>query len=121
MHIEDSSQTMARIGLKIAAIAILGGLVQIVVLANEFLELRLHVDNLLGGEFEFNYRDAGLFEVGKETDFGGLEEHEGAAAAVGTSCCSSDAMDIFAGIIRRIILYNPPPQFTSGICDVVSI
>jgi hypothetical protein len=107
MHIKDGPQTMARVGLEIASITVLGGLVQVVILADELLELRLHVHDLLGGKFEFDYGDAGCFEVCKETDFGGLEEHEGTATAIGASRSASDAVDIFAGVVRSFELNNP--------------
>jgi hypothetical protein len=107
MHIEDSPQTMARVGLEIATVAVLGGFVQVVVLANELLQLRLHIHDLLGRELEFDYGNSRRFEMCEEAHFGGLEEHEGPAAAVGTSCCASDAVDVIAGIVRRVKLNDP--------------
>lgn len=50
----------------------LGALVQVVVVGDELLELGLYVDDLLGGELEFDDGDAGGFEVGEEADFVGL-------------------------------------------------
>jgi hypothetical protein len=98
---------MARIGLEIAPVPVLGRLIQVVVLADELLELRLHIDDLLGGELELDNGNTGGFEVREETDFGGLQEQEGSAAAVGASCCASDAVDIVPGIIWGGVLNNP--------------
>jgi hypothetical protein len=82
MHIEDGPQTVAGVGLETTPIAVLGGLVEIITLADELFELWLHVHDLLGGEFELDYRDTGCFKVCKETNFGRLQEYEGPAAAV---------------------------------------
>lgn len=107
MHIEDGPQAMARVGLEVASIAVLGGLVQVVILVDELLELRLHVHNLLGGEFELDDRHAGRFEVCQEPHFGGLEKHEGPAAAVGASRCATNAVDVVTGIVRGVHLKDP--------------
>ena len=63
---------MAGVGLQVAAIAVLCRLVQVVVLADQLLELRLHVDDLLGRELELDDWHASLFEVSKEADLRGL-------------------------------------------------
>lgn len=69
--------------------------------------------NFLGGELELDDRDAGGFEVCEESYFGGLEEHKGAAVAVGAACPASDAVNVFAGVVRGVALDDP--QSTSGI------
>src|SRR6266536_2496693 len=72
MHIKNGPQTMTSVCLQITSIAIFRTLIQIVVLGNQFLELGLHVYYFLGGEIEFDDWDSGGFEVGEETDFGGV-------------------------------------------------
>lgn len=69
--------------------------------------MRLDVDDLLGWEVELDDWDAGLAEGGEEADFGGLEEEEGAALAVGTTSGTSDAVDVVSWIIRWVELDNP--------------
>ena len=54
-------------------------------MGDEFFELGLHVYNFLLRELEFHDWDTGGFQVGEETNFGWLEEEEGAAFAVGTT------------------------------------
>lgn len=77
------------------------------ILRDELLELRLHVDDFLGREVELHDGDFGFFEVGEEADFAGLQEHQGAAFAVGTAGGTADAVDVVARIIWRVELYNP--------------
>lgn len=75
MHIKDRPQAMTRVRLQITPVSVLGALVQVVVLADQLLELRLHVHDLLGGEVELDDGDARRFEVRQEAYFGGLQEH----------------------------------------------
>lgn len=82
-------------------------LVEVVVLANEFLQLRLHVDNLGGRELELHDRHTCVLEVLQETNLGRLEEHQTATLAFGTTGGTSDTVNVVARIIRRIELDNP--------------
>jgi hypothetical protein len=82
-------------------------LVEVVVLADELLQLGLHVDNLGGWELEFNNRHASLLQVLQEADLGRLEEHQTATLAVGTTGGTSDTVNIVTRIIRGIELDDP--------------
>lgn len=82
-------------------------LVEVVVLANELLQLRLHIDNLGGRELELHDRHACILEVLQETNLGRLEEHQTATLAFGTTGGTSDTVNVVARIIRRIELDNP--------------
>lgn len=92
--------------MQVAAVTVLGALVQVVVLADELLELRLHVLDLLG-EVKLDDGHAGRLEVGQEADFAGLEEHEGSALGVAASSGTTDTVDVVARVIRRIELDDP--------------
>lgn len=63
---------MAGVGVEVGLEGLLGALLQIVVLSDELLELRLDIDNLLPRELEFDNGDASGLEVRQETDFIGL-------------------------------------------------
>jgi hypothetical protein len=52
--------------------------------------------------------------VREKANFGWLQEHEGAAFAVGTAGCSSDAVDIISRVIRWIVLNNPWRRWLEG-------
>ncbi len=69
--------------------------------------MRLDVHNFGGGEVEFDDRDAGSFQVGEETYFGGLEEHEGTAFAIGTASGTADAVNIVTGVVGGVELDDP--------------
>lgn len=76
---------MAGVGVEVCLEGLLGALLQIVVLSDELLELRLDVDNLLPRELEFDDRDASGLEVRQETDFVGLFEHVSGRGASNTT------------------------------------
>lgn len=82
-------------------------LVQIVVLSNEFLQLRLHVDNLRSRELELDHWHARLFQMLQEPNFGRLQKHQASALAIRTTSGSSHAVDVITGIVRRIKLDDP--------------
>jgi hypothetical protein len=82
-------------------------LVEVVVLADELLQLGLHVDNLGGWELELNDGHASLLQMLQEADLGGLEEHQTATLAIGTTGGTSDTVNVVTGIIRRIELDDP--------------
>lgn len=98
---------MARIRLQIALIGVLCAIMEVVVLCYEFLELRLHVDELVGGEFEFGDGHARVFEVFEEAELGGLEEEEGTAFGVGAASGTADAVDVVAGVVWGVELEDP--------------
>ena len=82
-------------------------LVEVVVLPDELLELRLHVDDLLGREVELDHRHPGLLEVLEEADLGRLQEQETPSFAVGATCRPADAVDVVARVVRRVELDDP--------------
>lgn len=92
--------------MQIRPVTLLGALVEVVVLRDELLELRLHVDDLFGGELELDDGHTGRFEVREEADLVGLQEHEGAAFAVGAGC-AADAVDVVAGVVGGVELDDP--------------
>jgi hypothetical protein len=98
---------MACVGLQVALVAIFCALVKVVVLRYELVELGLDVDDLFGGEIEFYNGNTGVFEVGEETDFGGLEEEEGSTFAVRATRCSTDTVDVISWVIRGVELNYP--------------
>lgn len=63
---------MTGVGVEVGLESVLGALLQVVVLANELLELGLDVDDLLAGELELDDGDTGSLEVRQEADFVGL-------------------------------------------------
>ena len=88
-------------------IDVLTHLVQVIVLANEHLKLALDVQNLLGRKLELDERDLRLLEVAQETHLVGLQEHQTLALAVGTTCSTTDAVNVVSGVIRRVELDDP--------------
>ena len=82
-------------------------LVQVVVLADEYLKLALDVENLLGRKLELDKWDLCFLEVAKEADLVGLQEHQTLALAVGTSCGTTDTVNVVSGVIRRVELDDP--------------
>lgn len=107
VHIKNTAQTVAGVRVQIRSVAILGGLVEVVVLADELLELGLDVEDFGGGELELDDGHARCLEVGEEAYFGGLQEHEGATLGVGAAGGSADAVDVVAGVIWGIELHDP--------------
>ena len=127
---------MAGIRLQVGPVAILGALVEVVVLGSvrrQFLLLVIYdMDKtyikasswlwmfrilLLGnsncGEVNIslvfasfnthlNQRYAVLLEQLQETDLRRQQEHQTPTLAVGTSCCSSDAVNVVTRVIRRL-------------------
>ena len=73
--IEHAAQAMTRISLQITLISVLGGLVEVVIGADELLELGLNVDDFFGGEVEFDEWHPCFFQVLEESNFARLEEH----------------------------------------------
>lgn len=66
---------MAGVGVEVGLEGVLGALLQVVVLADELLELGLDVDDLFAGELEFDDGDAGCLEVRQEANLVGLSDY----------------------------------------------
>lgn len=82
-------------------------LVQVIVLSDEFLQLRLDVDDLVRGEVELDDRNTGFLEVLQEADFRRLEEHQTASLALFASSGTTDSVDVVSGVIWGVELDNP--------------
>lgn len=95
---------MAGVGVEVGLEGLLGALLQIVVLSDELLELRLDIDNLLPRELEFDNGDASGLEVRQETDFIGLKEKQTSSLGIGTSGSSSDSVNVVTSVVRRVKL-----------------
>lgn len=69
VHVKHTSQAVACVRVQVRPVTFLGGLVEVVVLADELLELGLDVVNLGGGELELDDGYARRFQVGEEANF----------------------------------------------------
>lgn len=107
VDVEHRAQRVARVRVQVAAVAVLGALVEVVVLRDELLEQALDVGDLVGGEVELDDRHARLLEVREEADLGGLQEHEAAALGVGAARCAADAVDVVARVVGGVDLHDP--------------
>ncbi|KAI6773453.1 hypothetical protein HG531_000302 [Fusarium graminearum] len=90
VDVKDAAQRVRSVGVHVAAVTVLGALVQVVVLADELLELRLNVDNLLGGEVELGDGNTSGLEMRQEAELVGLKEHKGSTLVVAASSGSTD-------------------------------
>ncbi|TKW56812.1 hypothetical protein CTA1_6381 [Colletotrichum tanaceti] len=107
VDVEDGAQRVAGVRVQVAAVAVLGALVEVVVLVDELLQQRLDVGDLVGREVELHHRHARLLEVRQEPDLARLQEHEGSALAVGSARRPADAVDVVARVIGRVDLDDP--------------
>lgn len=82
-------------------------LVEVVVLSDELLQLRLNVDNLRTRELKLHHGHASLLEVLQEANLGRLQEHQTAALAIGTTGGTTDTMDVVTRVIWGIELDDP--------------
>jgi hypothetical protein len=82
-------------------------LVEIIVLPDKFLELRLNVDYPLGREVKLDHRHARLLEVPEKAHLRRLQKHQTASFSVGAPRRTPNAMDIIPRVVRRIILDDP--------------
>lgn len=104
VDIVDGAQAVAGVGVEVRLEGVLGALLQVVVLANELLELRLDVLDLLGGELKLHDGHLGGLEVRQEADFVGLEEEQAAAGLVGATGGTTDTVNVVAGVVRGVEL-----------------
>lgn len=72
LHVVHGPQAVAGVGVEVGLEGVLGALLQVVVLADELLELGLDVDDLFAGELEFDDGDPGCLEVRQEANLVGL-------------------------------------------------
>ena len=107
MDIKHGPQAVRSVGVEIRPVTVLGALVKVVVLADQLLQLALDVEDLALGEVVFDHGDLGGLEMGEEAQLVGLEEQERATLGVVATRGTADAVDVVAGIIRRIELDDP--------------
>mmetsp|Transcript_24334 Transcript_24334/g.55494 ORF Transcript_24334/g.55494 Transcript_24334/m.55494 type:complete len:394 (+) Transcript_24334:148-1329(+) len=107
VHVEDVPMRMARVGQKVAPIRVAGGLVQVIILVHQPLELALHVGHLAGRKLVLVEAHLEVGEVSEEAGFLGGEEHEGAAGSGGSAGGPSDPVDVLAGIVGGVELHDP--------------
>ena len=82
-------------------------LVQIVVLANELLQLRLNIDNLLSREVKLHDGYPSLLQMLQEPYFRGLQEHQTAALSVRSTGCTTNTVNVVTRVIWGVELDNP--------------
>ncbi len=82
-------------------------LVQVIVLSDELLKLRLNVDDPLGREFKLNHRYPSFLQVLQEAHLGRLQKQKTSAFAVGSSSGAAYSMDVVSWVIWRIKLNDP--------------
>ena len=107
VDVEDASEGVAGVSVQVRPVAVLGGLVEVVVLADQLLKLALDVEDLVLGEVVFDHGDLGSLEMGQKADLVGLDEEERTTLGVVATGGTADTVDVVAGIIRRIELDNP--------------
>lgn len=99
--VEHGPQAVAGVGVDVALEAVLGRLVEVVVLHHQLLQLALDVDDLVGRELELGDGHAGLLEVAQEGGFRRLQEHQTPSLGVGTSR-SAHAVNVVTRITVKV-------------------
>lgn len=118
VDVVHGSQAVAGVCVQVGFEGLLGALLEVVVLADELLQLRLNVDNLLDGELKLDDGHAGRLEVREEANLIGLEEQETPALGVGASGGTTDTVNVVAGIVRGVKLHN---EVDSGDLNTISM
>lgn len=104
VHVVNGAKRVRGVCVKVRLEGLLGALLQVVVLADELLQLALDVLDLLGGELELDDGHTRCLEVRQEANLVGLQEQQTAASLVGASGGTTDAVNVVAGVVRRIEL-----------------
>ena len=78
-----------------------------VVLFDQFFQLRLDIRNFRPGEVKLIQWNLELFQVTKETQLFRAQEEQGVPSSIQAPGCSTDTMNVFLGVIGRVILKNP--------------
>lgn len=104
VDVVDGAQAVGGVRVQVRLEGVLGALLQVVVLADELLELRLHVDNLLARKLELDDGHARRFQVRQEAHLVGLQEEQAAAGRAGAAGGTADAVDVVAGVVRGVEL-----------------
>lgn len=90
-----------------ALVCLLGGLVKVVVLRNELLQLRLNVSDLRPRELVLVERDLGGLQVAQKAQFLRAQNQQRVPGAGVTTSGTTDAVDVLARLIRRVVLNDP--------------
>lgn len=91
----------------VGPVALLGALVQVVVAADELLQLGLHIEDLVLGEVVFDHGHLGRLEVRQEAELARLQEQQRPALLVGASRRPADAVDVVTRVVWRVKLHDP--------------
>jgi len=62
-YVKDRAQRVCRVRMQITPEALLGALVEVIILTDELLELRLHIDDARGRELKLDHGHARCLEV----------------------------------------------------------
>ena len=104
VYVVNRSQAVAGICVDIRAVALLGCLLQVVLLGNQPLQLRLNVADLGRREFVLDDWDLGGFEMGEESHLVWHEKEQRLADLVHASCSSTHTVNVSnSGQLRSCI------------------
>mmetsp|Transcript_19410 Transcript_19410/g.55435 ORF Transcript_19410/g.55435 Transcript_19410/m.55435 type:complete len:231 (-) Transcript_19410:943-1635(-) len=98
---------VARVRHEVAAVGVLGALVQVIVGAHELFHLLLHVGHLVRRELVLVHGDLGLAQVLQELEFARKQEQQRAPASRGATRGTAHTVDVLLRIIRRVELDDP--------------
>jgi len=107
VHVEDGPQAVRRVRVQVRPVSVLRRCLEVVVLADQALEVALDVQDLVGRQFEFHQRHAGFLEQLQETDLGREQEQERPSLAVRPACRTTDAVDVITRVVRGVELDHP--------------
>jgi hypothetical protein len=93
VDVKDTPQRVRGVGVQVRSVPIFGGLVEVVVLPDELLELRLDAGEFVGREVVFDNGDFGGFQMGEESGFMRLQEEQG-LPLLGGSGGAADSVDL---------------------------
>ena len=91
----------------IGFVGLLGGDVEEVVLADQFLHLRLDVGYLGPGELELVQRHVGLFQIPEKPELLRPEDHQSVALPALPPGSPAHPVDVLLGVVRRVVLDDP--------------
>ena len=104
VHVINRTQAVAGICVDIRAVALLGCLLEVVLLGNQPLQLRLDVADLGRREFVLDDWDLGGFEMGEESHLVWHEKEQRLADLIHASCSSTHTVNVSnSGQLRSCI------------------
>mmetsp|Transcript_2587 Transcript_2587/g.9978 ORF Transcript_2587/g.9978 Transcript_2587/m.9978 type:complete len:386 (-) Transcript_2587:812-1969(-) len=107
VDVEAVLVAVGRIRVHVRPVSIPRATMQVVVLLDHALELRLNVGDFIGRETVLCHRHACFSQVLKEPELLWQQEEQGLAYTLGPSGGSPDAMDVLLGLVWRIELNDP--------------